>query len=230
MPPIALAASLLFMLLGCGRPAEHSKEQHETGAAEILWTRTDLYEGKFITLASTNQRLKLSYHSEGVTVKDLNGNITRLDLAPPASILWRSNGDGVAINNGNGSGQMSSLVIVGDRASQIDGIEERLKSYFLEHTGCRHDPASVSVSAEGWSLDGTALWVRFESWDRKALCDGETVSFAQLDIGREEVTRHLSLAQAMDRFCPDPQFRDLYEPNCSRHNGELYAREKKSPR
>ena len=217
MSPTALMVSLIFILTGCGQSGDGARKQYNMVQSKILWKRSDLYEGQAIRVTSPNQLLELSYNSEKVSVSSLNRGTIDLDVTPPASVLWRPNGRGVAINNGNGSGQMSELIIIGDGPSMISGVETKLKSYFFAHTGCRQDPSAVSVSAEGWSADSSALWVRFESWDRRAVCHGESVSFAQFDIDRGQVMAHLSLPQAMDNFCEDSKFRELYRPNCIRY-------------
>ena len=214
MSPIALTVSLLFILSACDQPGERAT-QYSTVQSKILWKRFDLYEGKPIRLTSPSELLVLSYR-ERVSLRNLKGGVIDLDVSPPASVLWRPNGRGAAINNGDGSGQMSELIVVDDRLSVMSNVEEKLKSYFFVHTGCRPDPGAVSVSAEGWSIDGSALWVRFESWDRRTMCDSESVAFAQYDIDQGQVMTHLSSSQAMNNFCQNREFRELYRPNCNR--------------
>lgn len=217
MPQIAFMILLILVLPGCGQAGGRTQEQHKQVQSRIAWKRLDLYDGKQIKLISPNGILSLNYDSEGLAIHNSTRGSVDLDVTAPASVLWRPNGNGVAINNGNGSGQMSELIIVGGDAKVISGIESKLKAYFFNHTGCRPESKAVSVSAEGWSIDSSSVWVRFESWDREALCNGEPVSFGQFDVARGQVLSHLSSSQAMDSFCPDREFRGLFGPNCSRH-------------
>jgi len=217
MSPITLIAGVAMLVSACGQAGEQDDGQDHTPLGQILWARADLYQGRPISLKSPSQLLKLDYDGNGVIVSDRSGRIIKLDVEPPASIIWRPDGNGVAINNGNGSGQMSDLILVRDGPSITDGVQGQLVSYFFKHTGCRVDPAAVSVSAEGWSTDNSSLWVRFESWDRRTFCDDRPVSFAQYDLKRHAVVSHLSSSAALDKFCRDADFRQLFGPNCERH-------------
>jgi hypothetical protein len=116
---------------------------------------------------------------------------------------------------------MSDIILVGDGPSIMNGVQGKLKSYFFKHTGCRADPSAVSVSAEGWSADNSSLWIRFESWDRRALCDGKPVTFGQYDLRRNAVVSHLSSSAALNKFCKDPDFRQLFGLNCERYKAGL---------
>lgn len=205
----------LFLLSACGPAGERGRGQ-TIGTSSLSWARSHLREGEAATLISPDRRLRLDYQGSRIKITKTRNDALTLIVIPPASVLWHPRGDGVAINNGNGSGQMSRLIVVmdGRNLTKLDGIESQLKAYFFKHTGCRVDPSVVSVSAEAWSMDGSSMWVRFESWDRKTLCAGRAVSFARYDFSRRAVISHLSLSEAMRRFCKSSDFRQWYQPNC----------------
>lgn len=223
MSPLTLMIGALLILSGCGSGQEEPSRQGHAEPDKVLWARSDLYEGKPISLVLPNRIMKLDYGGRGKVVINGRGQTVRLEVVPPASVLWRPDGNAVAINNGNGSGQISDLIIVGNHSSVFAGVSDQLKSYFFRQTGCRPDPEAVSVSAEGWSTDSSTLWVRFESWDRQALCNSDQVTFGQYDFTRRSVISHLSLVEAMAVFCRDKEFRELYSPNCKQQERESRA-------
>ena len=111
---------------------------------------------------------------------------------------------------------MSHVTIVSNAGGLaiLDGVEDRLKAYFMAQTRCRIEPANISVGPEGWDVDGATIWVSFESWDRQNFCNSDPVYFAQYDLTRRAVVSHLSVDETMARFCPDAGFRQQFGPNC----------------
>jgi hypothetical protein len=218
MSSFAPVIAALFLLSGCKGIDDPTYSQLPPEAPiNAIWGREDLYEGQAATFIAPNNRMTLDYRGKGVLISNGRGATIRLDVVPPASVLWRPDGNGVAINNGDGSGQFSHLIIVsnGTQLSTFKNVEPDLKDYFFKHTGCRIDPDTVSVSAEGWSADSSKIWVRFESWDRQTLCESDSVAFALYDISKHAVVMHESVSKAFERFCTDNGFRQEYQPNCN---------------
>lgn len=180
------------------------------------WSMQHLLDGQDVAIAGPKGHLRLNFFKGRVNVTDTAGATLNLDVVPPASILWRPDGRAVAINNGNGSGQTSDLLVVSSDdvlrvSSQPAG---KFKSHFASRKKCAIDPSDISVSAVGWSLDSTSLLVRIEDWDRNSECGSVDPSFVQMNLPRLEVSNAMSEAVAMKTFCREAGFRELFEPNC----------------
>jgi hypothetical protein len=204
---------------GCGQLESHEGNQVTDAKSDLVtWARSDLYEGHAASLIGPHRRLRLAYEGDKVKIANGGGRSLNLEVLPPASVLWRPDGDAVAINNGNGSGQTSQLIVVenGTIPTALEDVQLRLKNHFFKQTGCRVDPKSVSVTAEGWSFSSNRIWVRFESWDREDFCNSDILSFAEYDLSRHEIVESLSELESLRRFCADPDFFASYKPNCAR--------------
>jgi hypothetical protein len=211
---ISIAVALIG---GCNQVESHEGNQAIHNQYKFAtWDRSDLYEGDDTDLTGPHRRLRLAYRGDKVTITNDRGGSLDLGVLPPASVLWRPDGNAVALNNGNGSGQTSQLIIVenGKVPTIVQDIQTRLKKYFFRRTGCRVDPKSLSMTAEGWSSENNRIWIRFESWDRQEFCAGEILTFAEYDFSRHEIVESLSQAESFRRFCADPDFLALYKPNC----------------
>ena len=217
---IARWAVALFFLSACGqsegREPGVSSEPLRSGFA---WSMSHLTDGVAETLTGPNGKLTLEYQGDQVTVIGSRGAV-ELSVIPPASVLWSPTGNAVAINNGNGSGQMSKPIMVGDNLtpSLISDIERPLEVYFNRETGCEIEPLNLSVSVQGWSVDGSTVWAKIENWDRERFCRDESVYYIQYDLVNRTVLRHLSEKDALDTFCDDAGFKIENEPICSRYH------------
>jgi len=209
----------LLLLPGCGDTRESENQVSGAPATvenafvpEISWTSHHLRDEVAETLTGPGGTMRIDFRGENLRITNASGDTLNLNVVPPASIRWNPRGSSVAINNGNGSGQISHIMIVSNdngRLSILEGVEEQLKAYFAEQTRCRIRPIDISVGPYGWAIDGATIWVYFESWDRRNFCDSGPARFAQYDPAQRAVVAHLSEAEAVARFCPDPNFRWL---------------------
>jgi hypothetical protein len=180
------------------------------------WTVNYVVDEFSLTSKSQFDSWHLTYERDKIKIRGQGDSQVYLPFIPPGSFLWRPNGNGLAVNNGDGSGQTNELsVFLSDNGPKlVSDVDNLLKSYFVMHSGCSVDLAGVNVYAEGWSLDGSSLWVRFELRDRREVCSGENVYFASVDVPRIRVTAHLSKTETMKMFCSDPGFVHQFRPNC----------------
>lgn len=215
-----LAAALSLSACG-GVPHADNNQAAVSDRARVIWASNDLTDGVPEDLWGPGGKIRLTYRPDEVKVTAKGGKSVEVGVVPPASFLWRPNGDGVAINNGNGSGQMGHLIVVIDKNEprSLEYVENDLKRFFVTETGCHVDAEQISVHVAGWSADSRSVWVRFENWDRVRFCDSSKVYFAEFDLLARAVRRHLASDSAYREFCVDPRFRADYLRNCATAQG-----------
>lgn len=225
-PSRALTGILLLTAAAqaAGPPRTKSRGSPEN---HFNWSGTDLTDGIASTLTGPGGNMKLEYRGDRVRLIGRRG-ATDLHVIPPASVHWSPNGRAVAVNNGEGSGQMSTpIIVVNDRSPVVAAdIEAPIEAYFNRKTGCRIAPRNLSVAVQGWSMDGSRIWVSIENWERSPskYCPDDGVYFALYDFSRRAVLKHLSFEQTMAAFCGDAVFRDRWETSCSKLKPDVSAR------
>lgn len=227
MPAVKLILLAVLLLVAPEQSSDnfgdrlpHSlRQQEKSSPSEARWETQNLREGVAATLTGPHARLRMDFRGENLRIWNASEAVN-LNVLPPASVIWSPDGRSVAINNGNGSGQISHITIVSDQGglSIIDGVEDRLKAYFIEQTRCSIDPIDVSVAPEGWDDGGSTIWVSFESGSRKRFCDSEPVHFAQYDVARHVIVGHLSFTETMHSFCSQRAFRRRFESECREYD------------
>jgi hypothetical protein len=211
----------IFLLMATSTPVilQSSRPFHPGNGGGFTWSQIDLMEESPSSNYSPNRRMLARFDGADLAIT-LDGNDPiRMSGVAPASLLWNPRGTSVAVNHGDGSGQISSLSLisqVGGRGLRVIDVESEMKSYFVRASRCSISPASVSVEAQGWSGDGRRIWVNFESWDRHEFCDNERLFFALYDVASRRIVATMSLEQTLARFCGTPGFRRRFEPNCDR--------------
>jgi hypothetical protein len=211
------AALFLILLSACGGGGQAGgSDAAGPPKPSISWASQDLTEGVDESLTGPGGKLRLAYAGDRARVTNSDGGSLIIGLLPPASIVWRPDGGAVAINNGNGSGQMSDLSVVlnGHTPTLLKGVQEDITRYFIAETKCLTDYKNISVDAEGWSFDNSTLWVNVEYWNRENFCDPD-ISFVEYNLSARKVVSHLSRDEVLAKFCPDPGFRSPYDPNCA---------------
>lgn len=209
-----LASSLLTcsILVSLGCSAGGGRFSH------LNWASHDLLEGEQTSSVAPRGEMRAEFSGENFVIYGTGGSSRSLAVLPPASFLWHPDGSGIAINNGNGSGQLSRLMVLmdGQPPRSIEEIERDLTSYYSRMTSCAIDPEDISVQAQGWAPQGLQLWVSFENWSREVFCDSGEVYFARYDVLHRRVVEHLAESEAMAKFCQQPSFRQRFAPNCLR--------------
>jgi len=182
------------------------------------WSSVEFQDGLATTARGPASFASVRYDGRGVLNVHSTASARDLavDLVPPASIVWAPSGRLLAINNGDGSGQFSNLVIVDLRPSTAPSTRDfqpRLRRYFASQSGCRIDPDLVSIRAVGWTRDSKNVFVSPEAWDRDNPCDSD-IYMIEMDVETGNIVRHFSRDGALTRFCSEPEFYRRFQPNC----------------
>lgn len=187
---------------------------------EVSWEAHHVEEGRPLQVRSPlGLATLLAYDGAGCLSLGSADRRTMYErrVVPPVSALWSGSGRFLALNDGEGSGQTSRLILLDlaqNRPSPDRRPERDLRTFFLQRTGCASPPDLISVAAWGWSSTAPELWVSFEAWDRERLCEHDAIAFARYDLGRHRIVEVLSRRLAYARFCRDSGFARRFAPNC----------------
>lgn len=212
MPKVIICILAILALSGASARPEVRNHQ-------VSWEAHHLDAGTPLRMRSPAGVATLSYDGEArLSLISANRRVIfARPILPPVSALWSGDGRFIALNDGEGSGQTSRLVLLDlaqSRPSADRRPENDLRRAFLRRTQCRSRPASISVRAEGWSSSAPQIWVSFEAWDRERLCEHDDMFFARYDLGSRRIVEVLSRQAAYARFCRDPGFARRFASQC----------------